>query len=172
MKRFFYIFTIFIALVIAACEKSSNQASDKFKNPPLPAMEEAMKNKQFLIVIFESENCRYCTKLNKEVLNDLEVKQHLAKNNVKIAIVNVYGKRKVVDPESKNDMNEQILAYVYKVEGFPTIAVFDPKQNYKLLWKITGYLPKDNFIAMIDYLGSGCYNKVPFQKWVENKKTC
>ncbi len=175
MKRCKYlpIFLILFSLLLNSCNKKETSAkSDKFKVDPLPVIEDAMKNKKYLMVIFESEDCRYCSKLNKEVLSNFKVKEKLIKDNFEVAIVNVYGKRPIIDPESKNDMNEQILAYIYKVQGFPTIAIFDPTKNYKLLYKITGYLPKDNFINLVDYVGSGCYNKLPFDKYIENNKQC
>ncbi len=175
MKKLKYLALVFVlfSLLINGCNKKEEAGkSEKFKVNPLPVIENAMKNKKYLMVIFESEDCRYCTKLNKEVLSDFKVKEKLIKDNFEVAIVNVYGKRPIIDPESRNDMNEQILAYVYKVQGFPTIAIFDPTQNYKLLYKITGYLPKENFINLIDYVGSGCYNKLPFDKYIENNKKC
>jgi len=172
LRQLKYILFFLILGFIFSCTKSESSKSDKFKIDPLPVIQNAMKNKKYLIIIFESADCRYCSKLNKEVLSDFKVKERLIKDKFDVAIVNVYGKRKVIDPETKEEMNEQILAYVYKVQGFPTIAVFDPTQNYKLLFKITGYLPKENFINMIDYIGSGCYKKVPFEKYLENNKTC
>lgn len=173
MKKILKVLPILIILIFIGCSKNGNNTkSEKFKIDPLPVMENAIKNKKYLMVIFESEDCRYCAKLNKEVLSDLKVKEKLIKNRFNIAIVNVYGNRPVIDPENKNEMDEKILAYVYKVQGFPTITIFDPTQNYKLLYKITGFLPKDNFINLLDYVGSTCYKKVPFDKYIKGNKTC
>ena len=173
MRKLYTLFAfVMIAFVFSSCNKDSNSTSEKFKVDPMPVIQQAMKDKKYLILVFESEECRYCTKLNKEVLNDLKVKEKAIKNNVEIAIINAYGKRPVIDPEAGTQMNEQYLAYVYRVQGFPTIAIFDPTQNYKLLYKITGFLPKEDFINLLDFVGSGCYKKMKYEQFIENGKHC
>ena len=153
------------------CQKNDSKV-DKFKVDPLPVIEDAIKNKKFLILIFESESCQYCTKLHKKVLDTLDFKQKLIKNNVAIAIINVYGDREVVDPETRKYMNEQILAYVYRVQSFPTIIFFDPNKNYKKYAVIPGYIDKEKFSNIVDFLGSGCYQKVDYKDWLDNGKSC
>ncbi|RMA93276.1 thioredoxin family protein [Hydrogenothermus marinus] len=173
MRKILTIFSIFVLfLAISACNKKENQQSEKFKVDPYPVIKDAMKNHKYLMIVFESEECQYCSKLNKEVLNQLDFKEKLIKNNIEVAIVNVYGNRKVIDPETKNEMEEKVLAYLYHVQGFPTTAIFDPTQNYKLLYKFTGYVPKDNFANLVDFIGSSCYKKIPFEKYLENNKKC
>ncbi len=175
LKSLSVIFTLMLVIILFSCNKNESSSSskvEKFKVDPLPVIEDAMKKGKFLILIFESESCQYCTKLHKEVLEDLDFKQKLIKNNVAIAIINVYGDREVVDPETRKYMNEQILAYVYRVQSFPTIIFFDPNKNYKKYAVIPGFINKQKFESILDYLGSGCYEKVEYRKWLKNGEKC
>ncbi|ACO04179.1 MAG TPA: peptide permease [Persephonella sp.] len=173
MLRVLTAFLIIIGIFTASCQqKTEGGVSEKFKVDPEPVIKEAMKEKKFLILIFESEDCKYCTKLHKEVLNDLDFKQSLVKNKTAIAIINVYGEREVTDPETKQKMNEQALTFAYRVQGYPTIVVFDPAKDYKPIYTIPGYVEKRDFISLLDFLGSNCYQKVQYEKFVENGKSC
>lgn len=171
MKKYLLYLIIVVVSINFSCKKTENKV-EKFKVDPLPVIEDAMKNKKFLIVIFESESCQYCTKLHKEVLDNIDFKQKLIKNNVTIAIINVYGDRKVIDPETRKYMNEQILAYVYRVQSFPTLIFFDPEKNYKKYAVIPGYIDKEKFSNILNFIGSKCYKQIEYQKWLANGKSC
>ncbi len=166
-----FLFIFVLAYSLIGCE-STDKKSNKFAVDPNPIIEDAIKNKKFLILIFESENCRYCEKLHKEVLSQPDFKEKKIKNNVNIAIIDVNGDRMVIDPETKEKMEESALALVYKVTGYPTIVVFDPKDNFKVLFYQPGFIPKKDFINILDYLGSGCYEKIKFDKYIEKGKQC
>ncbi|WP_456382749.1 thioredoxin family protein [Persephonella sp.] len=170
MKKFMALFIALISIYLAGCQ--SGEKSSKFTVDPNPAIEDALKNKKILILIFESEDCQYCTKLHKEVLDQPDFKEKLIKNNIKLGIINVYGDRMVIDPETGAKMEESALAAAYRVTGYPTIIVFDPKQNFKVIFYNPGYIPKKDFMDFLDYLGSGCYEKIKFDKYIENGKKC
>lgn len=171
MKKMAYFLSLVLMVLIFSCNKESGEP--KFTVNPNPVIKNAIENNKNLIVVFESETCHYCEKLDKEVLKDMEVKQNLVKNNIEIAIVNVYGERKILDPEGKKEIDEQTMAQIYRVVSFPTIAVFTPDKNYELFGVIPGYLPKDYFIKLADYIGQKCYQKVDsFQKYIKNGGEC
>ncbi|WP_457639543.1 thioredoxin family protein [Persephonella sp.] len=156
--------------LLAGCQ--SGEKSSKFTVDPESIIQDALKNKKVLILIFESEDCTYCTKLHKEVLDQPDFKEKKIKNNINIGIINVYGDRMVTDPETGAKMEESALAAAYRVTGYPTIIVFDPKQNFKVIFYNPGYIPKKDFMDFLDYLGSGCYQKIKFDEYVENGKKC
>ncbi|WP_457640624.1 thioredoxin family protein [Persephonella sp.] len=173
MIRLLGLLLISFGLIFTSCEqKADSTTSDKFVVDPKPVIKKAMDEKKYLILIFESEDCKYCTKLHKEVLNDPDFKQSLIKNKTEIAIINVYGERNVVDPETKKEMNEQALTFAYRVQGYPTIVVFDPAKDYTPIYTIPGYVAKSDFINLLDFLGTTCYQKVPYEKFVEDGKKC
>jgi thioredoxin-related protein len=177
IKRLFSIslaLSVIFLLAITSCEKKGETGvSEKFAVDPGPVIKKAMEKKKFLILIFESEECQYCTKLNKEVLSDMKVKEKIIKNGVEIAIINVNGDRTVLDPENKKEMDEKTLTFIYRINGYPTIIVFDKNNKYKVLYKIPGYMPKDKFIGLLDYLGTGCYQKnIDFNKFLESGNRC
>ncbi len=168
MKR---LLTFFLGVfIILSCQKESGV--NKFAQNPDPIIQDALKNKKILILIFESENCQYCDKLHREVLDQPDFKEKKIKNNISIAIIDANGERMVTDPETGAKMEESAMAYAYKVTGYPTIIVFDPEQNYKVLYFQPGFIPKQDFMDFLDYLGSKCYKKLKFDKYVENGKKC
>ncbi len=176
LKKVFQILSLFlISFLIFSCEKGgTGKGSEKFKTDPEPIIQDAMKNKKFLFVIFESADCRYCEKLNREVLNKLDFKQKVIKNNGAVAIINVYGQREVTDPETGKKMTEEALALAYRVQGYPTIVVFEPKEDgkMKILYVIPGYIPKEDFEGLLEYLSSGCYKKVKYPEFIKKGKSC
>lgn len=168
-EKFILPVLMFLAAVLYSCNQSKEP---KFTVDPNSVIKPAMENKKNIIVVFESETCQYCEKLNKD-LKDIKVKENLIKNNIEIAIVDVNGKRQVIDPESKKVIDEQSLASVYRVTGYPTIAVFLPDKNYELFGVIPGYIPKDYFVKLTDYIGSKCYEKVKsFQEYIDKGGQC
>ncbi|SNZ06555.1 Thioredoxin-related protein [Persephonella hydrogeniphila] len=171
MKRLTAFLLILIAFIYTGCEKSEKK-SNKFAVDPNPIIEDAIKNKKILILIFESETCQYCEKLHREVLSQPDFIEKKIKNNIDIAIIDVNGNRMVIDPETKAKMEESALAVAYRVTGYPTIIVFDPKKDFKVLFFQPGFIPKKDFMDILDYLGSGCYEKVKFDQYVNNGKKC
>jgi thioredoxin-related protein len=163
-----------VFLIVSCQQKGGTSAgSDKFKVDPEPIIQDAMKKGKFLIIVFESADCKYCDLLNKEVLNDIDFKQKVIKNNAAIAVVNVYGQREVTDPETGKKMTEEALALAYRVQGYPTIVVFEPKNGkYSILYQIPGYIPKEDFAGLLEYLNSGCYKKVKYPEFVKKGKSC
>ena len=63
-------------------------------------------------------------------------------------------------------------ALAYRVQGFPTILVFDPTKNYELLTYINGYISKRDFGNLLDFIGSGCYKKTDYETFIKNNKKC
>ena len=165
------VLTIFLGMFIfISCQKESGVS--KFTQDPDPIIRDALENKKILILIVESENCQYCDKLHKEVLDQPDFQQKKIKNGINIAIIDANGERMVTDPETGAKMEESALAVAYKVTGYPTIIVFDPEQNYKVLYYQPGFIPKQDFMDFLDYLGSKCYQKIKFDQFVENNKKC
>lgn len=163
---------VLIFIGVSLVYSCNNSKEPKFTVDPNSVIKPAMDSNKNLIVLFESETCQYCDKLNKD-LKDIKIKEHLIKNNIEIAIVDVNGKRQVLDPESKKVMDEQSLASIYRVTGYPTIAVFLPDKDYELFGVIPGYVPKEYFLKLADYIGTKCYEKIKsFQEYIDKGGQC
>ena len=169
LKKIFLLSLNFLFILILSCNSSGNS---KFKVDPEKKIQEALNNKKYLMIIVESADCRYCEKLNREVLKDVSIKEKLIKNNTVVAIVNAYGQRKITDPITRKEMEEEAFAIAYRVQGFPTILLFDPTKNYELLTYINGYISKQDFGNLLDFIGSGCYKKTDYETFIRNNKKC
>lgn len=170
LKRFFLLIASF--LFIFSLTNCGSDGKDKFKVNPEEKIQEALKNNKYLIIIVESADCKYCEKLNREVLSSSSIKEKFIKNNIVYAIVNAYGQRKITDPMTKKEMEEEAFALAYRVQGFPTILVFDPTKNFELLTYINGYISKEDFGNLLDFIGSGCYKKTDYETFIKNHKKC
>lgn len=168
-RKFLSVAFLLLLFLVYSCNHSKEP---KFNIDPNSVIKPAMDSSKNIILLFESETCQYCDKLNRD-LKDIKVKETLIKNNIEIAIVDVNGKRQVIDPESKRVIDEQSLASIYRVTGYPTIAVFLPDRNYELFGVIPGYVPKEYFLKLAEYIGTKCYQKVKsFQEYIDRGGQC
>jgi hypothetical protein len=99
MKKFLGLLFVFI-LIFTGCQKSGS--SDKFKIDPEPIIQDALKNKKFLILVFESADCRYCEKLNREVLSQPDFKEKQIKNRYHNTVDNITDKVITLLPDNVN----------------------------------------------------------------------
>lgn len=132
---------VFATFILLGCA-NNNQASDDSKKNGLVwhtnverAIEIGKKeNKPVFVQFSGSDWCKWCIKLNNEVLNTKEFANY-AKDN--LVLVNLDFPRTIPQTDLvKNYNNSQMNKY--GVQGFPTVLLLDKNGN---LVQQTGYLP-------------------------------
>jgi thioredoxin-related protein len=91
----------------------------------------AKKENKNIMVMVESEDCRWCKKMKKNTLSDNNVKKRL--------------KDFIVVKVMREDENK--MKYLPKVDGVPTI--FFMKNSKELIEDVIGYFNVEDFISYI-----------------------
>ncbi len=115
-----------------------------------------LPNGKYMIMLFESENCSYCTKLKEDILNNKELKDKI-KNNFSAyklsldenQIYNFLYRGEIV----KADTN--LLKSIYSINSTPTL-LFDDKDAKNILI-ISGYIPPEQLNATLDFIQEGLW---------------
>jgi len=107
------------------------------------AMKKAKAEDKPVVLYFYSKYCRYCDAMDKDVLFDTEIKKTLNEEVVYLR----------VDVDTAKQ-----TARLYNVRGYPTTCLFNPAG--KGIVSIPGYIPKNDFKKILDYLAGKHYKKM------------
>lgn len=132
---------IVATFILFGCANNNQASDDSSKNGLVwhtdveKAVEIAKKeNKQVLVQFSGSDWCKWCIKLNEEVLNTKEF-ANFAKDN--LVLVNLDFPRTIAQTDFVKNYNRMQMNK-YGVQGFPTVLLLD--KTGKLVLQ-TGYLP-------------------------------
>jgi thioredoxin-related protein len=130
-------------------------------------MKQAASSGKLVIVDFSTEWCIWCKKMDTEVFSKPVIAARLSNNFVTVRL----------DAESEaplvyrgRSMKTSAFTALMKVEGYPTLIVFDAKGNE--VTRLSGYVESDLFSVFLDYLGKGCYRKVTFEQFYFGGRKC
>lgn len=113
----------------------------------------AKKENKPAILYFYSRFCPYCALMERDVILDSTVKKILDKEVVFIWI----------DGEAREDLRKR-----YSVWGFPTFVLLEP--SGKFIASLPGYIPKRQFLRILDYLKGGHYKRIPLRNYLREKE--
>ena len=156
------ILTILIGLVSA---KAGDKLEVKWRKFDAGVAEAKKANKKILIDVY-TDWCKWCKKLDAEVYTDPKVVEYMNKNFIPIKM-NGESKDKV-NYKGKS-MMEGELSQGFGVTGFPTIFFLDP--NSEPINKLGSFVPADQFLPIIQYIGGDHYKKISFDEFTKQKGT-
>ena len=110
------------------------------------------ENKKVFLV-FNADWCRYCLKMEKETFQNPTVIAYINRNFV---------------PVSVNSDKEQAIAEKYNVRGLPSTWFI--AENGDRIGNRPGYIPADEMLRILKYIGSDSYQKMNFESFVEQGK--
>lgn len=156
MKKLLSVIAMFAVSVAFAVTYPAPGASvpagfvDDFKT----AMEDAKETGRFVFACFSgSDWCGWCVRLEKEVFSAGEEGSFAAalKDDYVFVFIDLPSKRDILLSPLAKEQNEK-LANEYKIQGFPTALIIDPKTG-KIVEK-TGYRSggKDKYIEHLKYI--------------------
>lgn len=156
MKKVLLLVAIFAVSTVLAVAYPTPGASvpagfvDDFKT----AMEDAKETGRFVFACFSgSDWCGWCVRLEKEVFSAGEEGSFAAtlKDDYVFVFIDLPSKRDILLSPLAKEQNEKLVKE-YKIQGFPTALILDPKTG-KTIEK-TGYRAggKDKYIEFLKYV--------------------
>jgi len=132
-------------------EESSEFAWHAFKDA-IPA---AQASDKMIMVDIYTDWWSWCKKLDRDVLSKPDVQAYLAEKFIAV-------KLNAEDKESRVKILEHDLTYAeavgaYGVQGFPATLFLEP--NGQLIYKLSGYHPKDKYMEILKYFAEREFEK-------------
>lgn len=146
--------------------------ADTFLNLADDAAEAAEAGKT-LAVIWEQNGCPYCREMHKVNFAIPEIRDFIKQHFVVLQL-DLWGPRKVTDFDGK-EMGERELGRRWNVNFTPTINFFPKLSDVPAgkggkeleVMRMPGYFKPFHFISMFEYVQTGAYEKMPFQRYVQ-----
>lgn len=147
MLRKLFIATLIVCTILFSYDRLS-------ANPLSAAKKRARDEGKGLVIYFFSEYCRYCIKMEKDVLSDKEIRDILKKELVYLKID--------IDKDPGVTREQSIF-------GYPT-TIF-AEHNGKTIVKIPGYIPKKEFKKILFFLKEKLYREKSLGDFLRETKT-
>lgn len=110
------------------------------------------ENKKVFLV-FDADWCKYCLKMEKETFQNPTVIAYVNRNFVPIKV---------------NSDREQSIARKYNVRGLPSTWFLS--ENGDRIGNRPGYIPADEMLQVLKFIGTDSYRSMSFQAFVKNDK--
>ncbi|WP_104687425.1 SoxW family protein [Helicobacter acinonychis] len=126
-------------------------------------------NDKYMLLVFGRNGCSYCERLKKDLKNVKElhdyVKDHFSAYYINISYPKMHNFK--VGDKDKNDekeikMSTEELAQIYAVQSTPSIVLSD--KTGKTIYELPGYMPSTQFLAVLEFIGNGEYQKAASDK--------
>ena len=118
--------------------------------------------KKGIFIFFHMDDCPFCQKMERQVLNQAEVTNYFKQHFLNYHI-NVESDLELVDFEG-NDTMERIFAKRHnRIGATPVLAFFDLEG--KRVVRRTGFVGKDEFLLLAKYMVEGAYTQEKFARY-------
>ncbi|PAF52276.1 thioredoxin fold domain-containing protein [Helicobacter sp. 13S00477-4] len=124
-------------------------------------------NGKYMMMVFGANGCPYCEKLKKDIKSTPTMKDYIKDHFTAYYINLSYSKMHDFKVGTKDDPKEvkvstAQLGQMYDVRPTPTIVFSDT--DGKTILEFPGYMPEKQFMAMLEFIGSGEWKKAKDQK--------
>ena len=130
----------------------------------------AIEKKKPVVMFFYADWCGWCRKMESEVFADPEVSRKLRADYVSVRI----NTEKPVSPtvQYKNQTySHQEFLMMLGVQGLPTVVFMNREGS--LITKVPGYIKKQVFLPLLEYIQNECYSKkISFDDFMDGKAAC
>jgi thioredoxin-related protein len=120
------------------------------------ALDQLIKNRKPLLILFEQKKCRYCDELHNDIFKRKETLEQVKKFNV--VRIDIWAKDKIISPSGKPTTMKE-LARQLDVKHVPSMVFFDG--SVKDVFRTEAYLKSFHVQSVMDYVSSGAYKTEP-----------
>ncbi|WP_051327153.1 thioredoxin family protein [Desulfatibacillum aliphaticivorans] len=155
--------TIILALALCLAMASSGLSASTINWTTLEAAQDSVKNGDKLVYLhFYTDWCGYCKKMDASTFKDPKVVKYLNDNFLSVRL----------NPE-KSDAAKKMASKFY-VRGFPANGFSNdglaPLSTNSGLAISPGFMPPEQFMVMLEYLGSKSYDKITLKDFMSQRK--
>jgi thioredoxin-related protein len=132
-------------------------------------LQDAAAEGKGLIVIFEQRGCPYCRELHEVNFAIPEITEYQSEHFYTVQI-NMWGDRMVTDFDGEK-LSEKNLAQKWMVNFTPTLVFFSAdsvgatSQEDAESFRMPGYFKPFHYASGLEYVSSGMYDEVGFQRF-------
>lgn len=157
-------FLLFSTLAYAEEGSLFNQNFNDYSENLADAQDE---NKDGVFLFFFMDDCPFCQKMERHVLNQNDVKQYFKQHFLNYK-VNTESNLELVDFEG-NDTTERIFAKRHNLIGATPVLAFFDLQGKRVVRR-TGFANKDELLLLAKYMVEKIYLKENFVRYKRKNK--
>ncbi len=136
--------------VLASCKSGSGKRE-------IIQSKEIVPQKEYALLIVESDSCIYCKQLEKDIKTNQELGQRLSQMDLFRINYDSNAKVKYKLLGKEGITTENTLARSLGVNSFPYIFFYDKEGN--IILRLPGYVPPKTLSCIIDYVKSQEYQE-------------
>lgn len=163
MKFKYYVLALFIGTMSLNCLADSAFFDETFGNlqEELETLHE--ENKKGIFLFFHMEECPFCDRMKKTILNQPDVIAFYKKNFLTYQI-DIEGANEMTDFDGTEGTAQSLSEKKYRVRATPVMMIFD--KTGKPLLKYTGPTrTKEEFMLLGQYVVDGSYKTTSFTRY-------
>jgi len=125
-----------------------------------------VKEKKLMMVDVYTDWCKWCKVMDEQTFSHPDIVK-FARQNMVMSKMNAESDAKVRFRDK--EYTQRQLAAGLGVSGYPTVVFFDA--NGDLITNVSGFIPADKFLPILEYLHGRHYEKkVSFEAFLESRK--
>ncbi|HHI77445.1 MAG TPA: DUF255 domain-containing protein [Gammaproteobacteria bacterium] len=167
--RLGWLLLLLLPVLVQAAEGPRDPATHFF-NETFWDLQEELQNareqgKQGILLMFEMDECPFCHRMKRTVLNQPDVRAFFRKHFINIPI-DIEGDVEMVDFEGRPTTMKEFSVKRYRVRATPVFAFFDADGRYIRRARYTGATrDKEEFLLLGRYVVEKAYLKEPFARY-------
>jgi thioredoxin-related protein len=182
IKRTFVMITIMLMLLSSLCAKSSEDRDTNRDFSPAGAGNRVVwhdfntgirlaRAKHMPVVMdFYADWCGWCKKMDVDVFSSRDVSKKLKNNYISIRVYMDKDPNEIIHYKD-HTLTKQEFTAMLGIQGLPTVVFMDRDAN--LITKIPGYVKRNVFLSLLEYINAECYQKkISFEDYFKGKVLC
>jgi len=122
------------------------------------------KEKKMMVVDFYTDWCGWCKVMDQKTYGDTSVVKFA---KAKLVLVKVNAESNEKTRFRDQDYTYRELAAAFGVNGYPATAFIDA--NGEVLTLVSGYIPADKFLPVLEFLDGGHHKMMKFEEYLAKR---